>query len=149
MARQKFHLPDALVQIANILPHSVAGALRLAGQRPQFVQVPIIQSPQAGELAGFAVGPVQAAKPDDRLSLTRWIPPSRIQDSVADSLRSVSLAQGFEPHRSGFVWRLQNRVFAVEPHRVALFLHRPDKLPPGQRTVDRIVHILSDEAAPG
>ena len=94
-------------------------------------------------------GSVQAAKPDDRLSLTRWIPPSRIQDSVADSLRSVSLAQGFEPHRSGFVWRLQNRVFAVEPHRVALFLHRPDKLPPGQRTVDRIVHILSDEAAPG
>src|SRR5699024_8958764 len=92
IAGQKFHLPDALVQIADVLPHSITGALGLAWQRAQFVQIPIIQSPQSGELAGFAVGPAQAAVPDTWLLLSRWIPPSRIQDSAADSLRDVSLA---------------------------------------------------------
>ena len=47
-----------------LLPHGIAGASRLAGQRAQFVQVTIIQRPQPGQLAMGLLPAVQTAMLD-------------------------------------------------------------------------------------
>ena len=131
----------------SILPHGIAGASRLAGQRAQFVQVTIIQRPQPGQLAA-GLAAAQTAMLDCWWIFNIRTVASWIQDARLDGFWRVPLAQRFESNKALFSGRTQDGILAPHAHLIAIALQRVKKLPPCKALLNRFVHILSDGGAP-
>ena len=146
--KDEFCLLDPFVQLADILPHSIAWIPGLFRQRPHLVQVGKVESPQAGKPAGLRF------PKKEKEAVGWWMffpsPAGRlgVKNAALESLRGVLLAQGLKTHGAPIARKDQRGVFAVKPEGIALLLQRPQELLPCEGSGGSRIEILLDGRFP-
>ena len=146
--KDEFCLLDPFVQLADILPHSIAWIPGLFRQRPHLVEVGKVESPQAGKPAGLRFPKKEQEAAGWRLffpSPAGWL---GVKDAALEGLRGVLLAQGLKTHGAPIARQDQRGVFAVKPKGIALLLQRPQELLPCEGSCNRRIEILLDGRFP-
>ena len=144
----EFCLLDPFVQLADVLPHSIAWIPGLFRQRPHLVQVGKVENPQAGKPAGLRFPKKEQEAVGWRLFFPSPVRRLRVKDAALEGLRGVLLAQGLKPHGAPIARQDQRGVFAVKPKGIALLLQRPEKLLPCEGSRSRRIEILLDRRFP-
>ncbi len=85
----EFRLFDPLVQLADILPHSIAWVPGLFRQRPHLVEIGKVESPQAGKPAGRRFPKKEQEAAGRRLFFPSPVRRLGIQDAALDGFRGV------------------------------------------------------------
>ena len=144
----EFCLLNPFVQLADILPHSIAWITGLFRQRPHLVQVRKVESPQAGKPAGLRF----PKKEQEAVGCLLFFPSPAgrlgVKDAALEGLRGVLLAQGLKTHGAPIARQDQRGVFAIKPEGIALLLQRPQELLPCEGSCNRRIEILLDGRFP-